>query len=126
MKKKTNRKGGAGGNFDHERLDVYRLALEYLAHAHKVCKSMPVGSGSLRDEIGRAAESIVLNIPEGNAKPRGSKDRHNYFRRAAGSTAESSGAWDVARIREFCSARDAEVARKMLLSIFNMLHGLIG
>ncbi|MHC5078851.1 MAG: hypothetical protein ACYTHN_07520 [Planctomycetota bacterium] len=92
--KKANRKKEGAGSFDHERLDVYRLALEYLAHAH--------------------------------AKPRGSKDRHNYFRRAAGSTTESSGAWDVARIREFCSIQDAESARKMLLSIFNMLRGLIG
>jgi four helix bundle protein len=124
--KKRNRKKEGAGSFDHERLVVYRLALEYLAHAHKVCKGMPVGSGSLRDEIGRAAESIVLNIPEGNAKPRGSKDRHNYFRRAAGSAAESSGAWDAARIREFCSTLDAEAARRMLLSIFNMLQGLIG
>jgi hypothetical protein len=62
-------------NFDHERLEVYQLDLKYLSCAHRLCKSMPTGSGSLLDEIGRAAESIVLNIPEGNAKPRGSKDR---------------------------------------------------
>ena len=125
MNDRTNGRNGQDHGFDHEKLEVYQLALVYIEHAHQVCKTMPIGSGSTRDEIGRAAESIVLNIPEGNAKPRGSKDRKNYFRRAAASAGESAAAWDVSRIRQYCSIRDAQAAREMLLSIYRMLKALL-
>ena len=43
------------GVFDHEKLEVYRIAVEYadLANAH------------IRDQLRRASDSIVNNIAEG-------------------------------------------------------------
>ena len=51
--------------FDHERLDVYRLALEFVVVASDVAERMPKGRAYLADQLQRAATSIVLNIAEG-------------------------------------------------------------
>ena len=44
---------------DFERLDVYRLALEFKALASSI--ALPAGRRELRDQLDRAALSIVLN-----------------------------------------------------------------
>jgi hypothetical protein len=49
----------------HEKLDVYRCALEFLAGVGQVVDTMPVGTAVLRDQIERASLSIVANIAEG-------------------------------------------------------------
>ena len=54
--------------FDHERLDVYRVALMFVRTAHDLASSIITnssGSGYLVDQLRRAASSIVLNIAEG-------------------------------------------------------------
>ena len=110
--------------FDHEKLEVYRVALEYLAFLHDALKSFPPGSADLRDHLGRAGNSIVLNIPEGNAKPRRSRDRRKFFRTARGSAQESAGGWDAARIREYAPPETAARAKDMLRRIVSMLFKL--
>ncbi|MCU0722428.1 MAG: four helix bundle protein, partial [Planctomycetes bacterium] len=55
--------------FDHERLDVYRLTLEYLAYLVEQEKRFPSGAAGVRDHLDRAGDSILLNLSEGNGKP---------------------------------------------------------
>src|SRR4029077_89088 len=52
---------------------------------------------SLADEIGRAAESIALNVSE--ARQRAGLDRADLFRRAAGSASELPTGPPIARAR---------------------------
>jgi len=52
---------------------------------------------SLADEVGRAAESIALNVSE--ARQRAGLDRADLFRRAAGSASELTTALRIARAR---------------------------
>ena len=47
---------------DFERLDVYRVALEFQALASSI--ALPQGRRELRDQLERAALSIVLNTAE--------------------------------------------------------------
>ena len=54
---------------------------------------------SLADEIGRAAESVALNISE--ARERAGLDRAVLFRRAAGSASELTTALRIARARGY-------------------------
>jgi 23S rRNA-intervening sequence protein len=54
--------------FDHEKLDVYGLAIDFVARANGVVESLPRGRGYLADQLQRAALSIVLNIAEGAGK----------------------------------------------------------
>ena len=54
--------------FDHERLDVYQLSLDFVALADDVVEHLPRGRSHLADQLARAATSIVLNIAEGAGK----------------------------------------------------------
>ena len=76
---------------NHERLDVYRLAVEvarWIAGA-----GFPANMRSLEDQALRASQSIVLNIAEG-ASRRGQAGR-NHFRIALGSVAETCAVLDL-------------------------------
>jgi hypothetical protein len=48
-------------DFEHERLDVYRAAIEFLVVADEIATSLPKGRAYLVDQLRRAATSIALN-----------------------------------------------------------------
>jgi len=80
--------------FDHERLDVYQVALDFLVVADEIIESLPRGRGHLVDQLSRAATSIVLNIAEGAGKY-SKADKRRYYLSAAGSTTECAAILDV-------------------------------
>ena len=59
---------------------------------------------SLADQIGRAGESIALNLAEG--RMRVGLDRADLYRRAAGSAAELTAALRIARSRGYITPAD--------------------
>ena len=73
--------------FDHDRLDVYRLAIAYCGESFAVAKDLSGLHRHARDQWLRAAQSIPLNIAEGNGK-RSLKDRARFFDIARGSAFE--------------------------------------
>ena len=81
-------------SFDHERLDVYRLALEYMADSFRIAKVLSELHRHSRDPWLRAAQSIPLNIAEGNGK-RSQKDRSRFCDIARGSALECAALQDV-------------------------------
>ena len=99
--------------FDHENLDVYKLALE-VARSCAVLR-IPTGRTHLRDQLQRAADSVVLNIAEGRA--RGGDAGRNHYRIAAGS-AEACAALDLV------GSPEAAVEQPKLRRIGAMLRGL--
>ena len=54
-------------HFDHEKLDVYQTAVEWVALAQDIVDGMlsHKGHGPLADQLQRAASSITLNVAEG-------------------------------------------------------------
>ena len=61
--------------FQCERLDVYRLAVQF--HRSIVPLRQIRGAADLRDQLLRATESVVLNIAEGAGRnSRADKQRH--------------------------------------------------
>jgi four helix bundle protein len=82
--------------FDHEKLDVYRLALEVARWFPTV--TVPRGRASLKEQGCRAADSVVLNIAEGRA--RSARAGKNHFRIALGSAAEMSAVLDLVQSRD--------------------------
>ena len=60
--------------FDHDRLDVYRLAIQYSADSFGIAKALSGLHRHARDQWLRAAQSIPLNVAEGNGK-RSPEDR---------------------------------------------------
>ena len=80
--------------FDHDRLDAYRLSIDYVTDAFGVSKSLNGLHRDARDQWLRAAQSIPLNIAEGNGK-RSLKDRARFFDIARGSSFECAAIQDV-------------------------------
>jgi four helix bundle protein len=51
--------------FDHEKLDVYKVAIEFVILSDEIIGHLPKGRAYLADQLQRAASSIPLNIAEG-------------------------------------------------------------
>ena len=83
---------------DHERLDVYHLALDCVVFANGIVEALPRGRSHLADQFTRASTSIVLNIAEGAGK-RSKGDKRRYYLTARGSATESAFSTRPARRR---------------------------
>ena len=81
---------------DHERLDVYHLALDFVVFANGIIEALPRGRSHLADQFTRASTSIVLNIAEGAGKL-SKGDKRRYYLTARGSATESAALLDVCR-----------------------------
>jgi four helix bundle protein len=110
--------------FDHEKLDVYRLAIEFVALADTVVASLPRGHSSLADQFQRAAASIVLNIAEGAGEYSG-QEKARFYRMAKRSATECAAALDVCRARKLVGEPLLDVGRAALLRIVSMLIKLV-
>ena len=80
--------------FDHDRLDVYRLSIDYVAESFTNANQLSGCHRPARDQWLRAAQSIPLNIAEGNGK-RSLKDRCRFLDIARGSALECAAIQDV-------------------------------
>jgi four helix bundle protein len=110
--------------FDHEKLDVYQLAIEFVARANDVVENLPRGRGYLADQLQRAALSIVLNIAEGAGKF-SSKDKAAFYLRARGSSTESAAVLDVCARLKLVNAGTGEEHKAVLERIAQMLTKLV-
>ncbi|MGI8906850.1 MAG: four helix bundle protein [Candidatus Sumerlaeaceae bacterium] len=90
--------------FGHEKLDVYRLSLQYVAWVFQYVNDLTPKYKNVKDQLLRASQSIPLNIAEGNGKA-GDADRRRYFEIARGSAVECAAAQDIL---EVCGALSAE------------------
>jgi len=78
----------------HEKLDVYRLSIIYVAWVYEKAGGLSGIHRPARDQWLRASQSIPLNIAEGNGKT-AEADRRRYFEIARGSTLECAAIQDV-------------------------------
>ncbi|MCP4545095.1 MAG: four helix bundle protein [bacterium] len=106
--------------FDHERLEVYQLALRFLALANLVASRLPRGRSYLADQLRRAATSIVLNIAEG-AEEFARDEKKRFYRIAKRSGAECAAVLDVARVITNNQIEERVEARGLLIRIVSML-----
>ena len=110
--------------FDHERLDVYRLAIDYVAFSYRIARTLGGVNRQARDQWLRAAQSIPLNIAEGNGK-QSLKDKNRFFESARGSALECAAIHDVLRV---CAAIEDDSngrGKSDLKRIVSMLTRLI-
>jgi len=118
----TSLRGGrwVGMGLDHERLDVYRLALDFLVFAHKVLETLPRGRGHLSDQLTRASTSIVLNIAEGAGK-HSKADKRRYYLSARGSATESAALLDVLSRLGLLDEHGHQTGKELLVREVSML-----
>ena len=105
---------------DHERLDVYQLALDFLVFAHQVIDTLPRGRSHLRDQLTRASTSIVLNLAEGAGK-HSKADKRRYYLSARGSATESAALLDVLSRLKLLDVAGHQAGKEMLVRVVSML-----
>ncbi|MGD8389427.1 MAG: four helix bundle protein [Desulfobacteraceae bacterium] len=92
----------------HEKLDVYRLSIGYVAWVYEKADSLNGVHRPARDQWLRASQSIPLNIAEGNGKT-AEADRRRYFEIARGSALECAAIQDVLVVgKGLCEAESAD------------------
>jgi four helix bundle protein len=110
--------------FGHERLDVYRQAIDFLARADQMIESLPRGNSALADQLQRAATSVVLNIAEG-AGEFSANEKARFYRMSKRSATECAAALDILRVRKLADEAALGPGREALLRIVSMLVKLI-
>jgi len=109
--------------FGHEKLDVYRLSLEYVTYVYKLAARLKGNHRHARDQILRASQSIPLNIAEGNGR-RTPPDRRHFFDIARASALECAATQDVLQVGLAISVEKNVEGKRMLLRIVSMLTKL--
>lgn len=107
-------------SFSHEKLDVYRVAITYVAWVYKEASGLQGIHRSARDQWLRASQSIPLNIAEGNGKTT-EADRRRFFEIARGSALECAAIQDVLVVGKALELSESREQKKRLDRIVAML-----
>jgi four helix bundle protein len=109
--------------FDHEKLKVYQLALDFEEW------TIPIRSRihyymDIKGQLERASNSIVLNLAEGNGKF-SNKDKCRYFDISLGSAFECAGCLDILFREKKLNEEELKKGKIQLKAIVSMIVGLI-
>lgn len=114
--------------FDHEKLDVYQLELEFLSWGSTfiddIVRSPREFRGELIQQLDRASLSILFNTAEGNAKRPG-RQRAKYLDDARGSAMECAACLDASVAKHFASPERVRLGKETLARIASMLTKLV-
>ena len=105
--------------FDHERLDVYRKALEFVAWCGRLRNDgdMPCSTMTALD---RASTGVALNIAEGNGKF-SAKDRCRFIGHARTAALQAAATLDVHAVQQTKSKLAVVAGKKRLADTVRML-----
>lgn len=106
--------------FDHEKLDVYKVAMEYVVIVEHIVKKLPQGRAYLAQQLQRAGTSIPLNIAEG-AGEFSKSEKARFYRMAKRSATECAAILDVCGCLELVERDRLESGHELLLRIVSML-----
>jgi four helix bundle protein len=109
--------------FDHEKLEVYREALAFVAWLSGILENA-VRVGEVKDQLDRASASVPMNIAEGNGKY-APKDRCRFFDIAHGSALECAAGLDILVAKGKLTAEQIRPGKEILQRVVRMLMGLI-
>jgi four helix bundle protein len=105
---------------DHEKLNVYQIAIEFVLLADEVIEHLPRGRAYLSDQLQRAALSIPLNIAEG-AGEYAVDEKIRFYRMAKRSATECAGILDVCHRLELIEENRYVKGRELLIRVVSML-----
>ena len=109
----------------HEKLDVYRLSIDYVAWVYEKVGILNGVHRAARDQWLRASQSIPLNIAEGNGKT-AEADRRRYFEIARGSALECAAIQDVLVVGKALREAESQSRKTELDRMAAMLSRLGG
>ena len=106
--------------FDHEKLDVYHVAIKFVAWVAELAASLDPSAKFPRDQLLRSSQSIPQNIAEGNGKRTG-PERRRYFEIARGSATESAATLDILVAIGACETSRADEGKQLAKRLVQML-----
>ena len=106
--------------FDHERLEVYQIAIEFVAWSESVLESCKGKASSAKQHLDEALSGIPNNIAEGYGKW-SKRDRKKFFEIARGSALECSSCLDILVARQRVERTHIAVGKQKLHSVVNLL-----
>ena len=114
--------------FDHEKLDVYRLELRFIEWVTPLLEeAAQIGKARAReisDQLDRAGLSSLLNTAEGNGR-RQRQTRAKFFDDARGSATECAACLDALVAKKIVSPERIDAGKELLIRIVSMLCGLV-
>ena len=114
--------------FDHEKLDVYRLEVQFIAWVTPLLEEVSRVAGGqtreVRDQLDRASLSLLLNTAEGNGK-RQRPVRAKFIDDARGSATECAACLDALVAKSVATNERVADGKQLLVRIVSMLCGLI-
>ena len=105
---------------DHEKLDAYHIAIEFVILTDTVIEHLPRGRGYLSDQLQRAALSIPLNIAEG-AGEYSIDEKVRFYRMAKRSATECAGILDVCQKLQLLDEQKYKRGRELIVRIVSIL-----
>jgi len=110
-------------NFDHEKLDVYKVSIDFVVMMDQIIEQFPRGRAYLADQFQRAATSIPLNIAEGAGEYSGA-EKNRFYRIAKRSAIECAGILDICVRLRLIDEEQYIKGRELLTRIVSMLTKL--
>ena len=108
--------------FDHERMEVYQIALAFVRSASAIRRGF--GRTALADQLDRASISIPLNIAEG-AGEFARREKARFYRMARRSATECAAILDIVVELKLTDELQLREGREQLKTIVAMLVGLV-
>ena len=106
--------------FDHEKLEVYQVAIEFVVITEAIIKQFPKGRAYLIDQLQRAGSSVPLNIAEG-AGEFSTNEKIRFYRMAKRSATECAGILDICARLNLIDEKMSLKSRDLLIRIVSML-----
>jgi four helix bundle protein len=110
--------------FEHEKLDVYQAALEFVVLTDCIIDNLPRGRAYLADQFQRAGTSILLNIAEG-AGELSPNEKIRFYRIARRSATECAGVLAVLQNLGLTNTEIHNKGRQLLLRVVSMLSKMV-
>ncbi len=107
-------------NFDHEKLDVYQVAIDLVILINTVVENLPRGRAYIADQLQRAGASVPLNIAEGSGEF-SANEKIRFYRIAKRSATECAAILDICRRLEIIDEKNYSKLRELLMRIVSML-----
>jgi len=115
---KTRKK--LSSHFDHEKLDVYKAAIDLVILVDEIVEHLPRGRAYLADQLQRAGASVPLNIAEGAGEYAGN-EKCRFYRMAKRSATECAGIFDICFRLKLIEDDRYRKGRDLLIRIVAML-----
>lgn len=108
---------------DHEKLQVYQLALEFVQLLGEIIAKLPKGNSELINQLKRASLSLLNNIAEGAGRTT-KADKRRFYSFARGSALECGASLDYILALELIPQTLPDHAKQLLTRVVAMLSKL--